>query len=149
MATRTDFAARMIKGGKATSIARNITIFCFPSVCQLLYLRRLSFLRLSRRSFSFLGFWFGQFTAGCLYERGKVLAVVDLGDVEIIFRSVVRRSQVLLTEQSASCFRRLYVEAVVADKSEYLAVAINAVVAKHLPGGYLTRIGTLVYDVLY
>ena len=37
----------------------------------------------------------------------------------------------------------------VADKSEYLAVAINAVVAEHLSGGYLTRIGTLVYDVLY
>lgn len=77
-------------------IARNITIFCLLSVCQFLYLRRLSFLRLSRRGFSFLGFRGRQLTASCLHERGKVLVVVDLGDVEIIFRPVVRRSQVLL-----------------------------------------------------
>ena len=92
MATRTDSAARLIKGEKLCTLLVILQYFVSRLVCHSYIFRRISFLRLSRRGFSFLGFRFGQLTASCRHERGKVLVVVDLGDVEIIFRPVVRRS---------------------------------------------------------
>ncbi len=54
MATRTDFAARMIKGGKLRPLLVILQYFVSRLVCHSYIFRRISFLRLSRRGFSFL-----------------------------------------------------------------------------------------------
>ena len=100
-----------------------------------------------RRGFPALGQ--GQMLAGHTNELGDIVAVVDIGNVEIVLRAFVGRSQFHTPKHCPPCIGGLQVEAVVADESEDDTIAIDAIVAKHLLHGDLAGTTTLVGDIFY
>ena len=98
---------------------------------------------------AFLGLGGRQSLARLTDKQGEIVAVVHVGDVEVILRSLVRRVHLDGLQQRPHRFRWLQVEAVVADEAEYLAVAVDAVVPKHLPRRYLSCPATLLRDELH
>ena len=75
--------------------------------------------------------------------------VVNVLDKEVGFGSLIGRAQVMGAEQLASSFGGLDVEAVVADKAEDFAVAVDGVVAEHFAGSDFACLGALVGNVLH
>ena len=94
-----------------------------------------------------LRFW--QFLICLTNKSGQIVTVVDIRDVEIILCPFVRRTQIHHFQHFPTCLRRLQIETVVTDKSEYLSIAIDALIAKHFLGDNLPCPTTLVCDVLY
>ena len=82
-------------------------------------------------------------------KQGEIVTVVHVGDVEVVLRSLVWRAHLDGSEQRPHGLGRFQVEAVVADEAEYLAVAVDAVVPKHLPRRYLSCPATLLRDELH
>ena len=102
-----------------------------------------------RRRRGFSAFGQRQMLAGHANELGDIVAVVDIGDVEIVLRAFVGRSQFHTSKHCPPCIGGLQVEAVVADESEDDTIAIDAKVAKHLLHGNLTGTTTLVGNIFY
>ena len=100
-----------------------------------------------RRGFPALGQ--GQMLTGHANEFGDIVAVVDIGNVEIVLRAFVGRSQFHTPKHCPPGIGGLQVEAVVADESEDDTIAIDAKVAKHLLHGNLTGTTTLVGNIFY
>ena len=75
--------------------------------------------------------------------------VVDINDVEVRFCAVVGRSHILATKQFTPCFGGLQVEAVIADETENLAIAVNAIVTEHLLRLNISCTAALVGNILY
>ena len=98
---------------------------------------------------AFLGLGGRQSLARLTDKQGEIVAVVHVGDVEVILRSIIRRTHLDGSQQRKRCFGGLQIEAVVADKPEYLAVAVYAVVAKHLPRHDFSCTATLLGDVFH
>ena len=96
-----------------------------------------------------LGLRLWQHLAGLADEHGEVVTVIDVGDKEVILSPFVRRTHVDGAQQRTNHICWLQIETIVADKSEDLSVAIDAVVAKHLLGDDLASPSTLVSDLLY
>ena len=95
-----------------------------------------------------LGLRLWQHLAGLADEQGEVVTVIDVGDVEMILGPFVRRLHVDGTQQRTDGLCGFQIEAIVADESENLSVAINAIVAKHLLGDDLASPSALVSDIL-
>ena len=100
-----------------------------------------------RRGFPALGQ--RQMLAGHANEFRDIVAVVDIGNVEIVLRAFVGRLQFHIPKHCPPGIGGLQVEAVVADESEDDTIAIDAIVAKHLLHGNLTGTTTLVGDIFY
>ena len=81
-------------------------------------------------------------------KRRQIISVVHIFNEEIVFRAVVRRTHLDAAQQRAASLGRFQVETVVANEAEDDAVAIDAVVAKHLFHRNLARTSALVGDVL-
>ena len=94
-----------------------------------------------------LGLW--QHLASLTDEHGEVVAIVNVSDVEMILGAFVRRPHVDGAQQRTDGLRGFQIETIVADESENLSVAIDAIVAKHLLGDDLACPSALVGDILY
>ena len=75
--------------------------------------------------------------------------VIHIGNVEIILGPDVWRTEFDRLQHGASRIGRLDKEVVIADQTENLAVAIDAIFAEHLLDGYLTCAAALVGDILH
>ena len=82
------------------------------------------------------------------HQRGEQLVVIHIGDVEIILCSIVWWTEFDRLQQGTAGIGRLDEEMVIANQTENLAVAIDAVVAEHLLDRYLTRAAALVGNIL-
>ena len=98
---------------------------------------------------SFPWLWLRQGIASLAYEGRDIVSVIYVGDVEIVLRTLVGWTEFFFPKQGASRLGGLHVEAVVTNKSEYFSVAVDAIVAEHLPGHDIAGSAALVGDVLY
>ena len=96
-----------------------------------------------------LHLWLRKRRNRCLDKAGQILPVIHIADVEIVLRSVVRRSQNDFLQQGPAGLRHFDVEVVVTDKAEENAVAICAPVSHHLFHGNFPSVAALVDDILY
>ena len=92
---------------------------------------------------------FRQSFTGLANQCRQIVAVVHVVNEEVVFRAIVGRAHFNVAEQSASGFGWLQVKAVVADKAENEAVAVDAVVAEHLPHCDFACGSALVGNVLH
>ena len=95
---------------------------------------------------TFLGLGGRQGLARLTDEHREIVSVVHVGDVEVILRSRIWRAHLDGSQQRTNSFGGLQIEAVVADEAEYLAVAVDALVPKHLPRRYLSCSAALLCD---
>ena len=98
---------------------------------------------------AFAGSGGGQLAACGGGEAREVVAVVNVGDVEVVFGTWVGCSQHLFAQQGAAGGGGLHEKAVVAYQPEDFAIAIDAVVAKHLFGDYVAGAAALVGNILH
>ena len=98
---------------------------------------------------SFPWLWLRQGLASLAYEGRDIVSVIYVGDVEIVLRTLVGRTEFFFTKHQASRLGGLHIKVVVTNKSEYFSVAVDAVVAEHLPGHDVAGSAALVGDVLY
>lgn len=107
------------------------------------------FTSFSHAAFPFL-LWlrFGQLFAGLADQMGEELVVVDVGNVKVVFRSLVGWAEVDGGKEAATNLGGFDVEMVVADETENLSTAVDGVVSKHLSGSDFTCATALVGDVL-
>ena len=97
----------------------------------------------------FLGFGFGEGAAGFADEHGEVVVIIDIGNEEVVFRTVIGRRHFYGAQEWADGSGGLEVEAVVTDEAKDLAVAVDGVVAKHLAGDNFSCPSALVGNVLH
>ena len=83
-----------------------------------------------------------------LDQCGKGVTVVYIGDVEIVFGSVVWRPKDDFLQKGPAGLRYLDIQVIVADQAEQDTIAVNALVSHHLFRGNISGAGALVYDVL-
>ena len=95
-----------------------------------------------------LGLGGAEFGEGGADDEGEVVAVVDVADVEVVARALVRRAQDYFAQEGLAGLGDLDIEVVVADQTEEGAVAVDAVVAHHFLDGDVAGAGALVDDVL-
>ena len=88
-------------------------------------------------------FRFRQGAARLADEGGEVVAVVDIGDVEVRLRTLVGRLQVEGSELCPTRLRWIDIEPIVTDEPKDFPITIDAVVAKHLLSDNLPRPTTL------
>ena len=94
-------------------------------------------------------FWFGQCLAGGTNKFGKVMAVVNVCDVEIVLGAIVGWTKVDGAKQSTTCFGGFHEEVVVANQPENHSIAIDAIIPKHFLGYDFACTTTLVGYILY
>ena len=75
--------------------------------------------------------------------------IVNIGDVEVGLGTGIGWAHIDGAQHLTYGIGGLEIKVVVANQTEYLAIALDAVVDKHLLGYNLARTATLVGDVLY
>lgn len=75
--------------------------------------------------------------------------IIYIGDVEVGLGTGIGWAHIDGVQHLTYGIGGLEIKVVVANQAEYLAIAIDAVVAKHLLGYNLARTATLVGDILY
>ena len=79
----------------------------------------------------------------------KVVVVVNICNVEILFCSLVGRTQFFPSEQRTHSLSRFQIEPVVTNQTKDLSITIDSIIAKHFLGYYVTSSRTLVNNVLH
>ena len=86
--------------------------------------------------------------AGLTNQHRQIFTVVDILYEKIVFCSLVRRTLDNMSQRCFTTFCGFYIQTVVADETEYLTVAIDAIVSEHLFDSDFAGIRTLVNDIL-
>lgn len=84
-----------------------------------------------------------------LYQSREILMVIYIGNIEVILGTDVGWTKINTLQHSSPCIGWFNKEMVVTDEAKNLAIAIDAIFAKHLLDGYLSCAATLVGDILY
>lgn len=74
--------------------------------------------------------------------------VINIGDIKIIFCPGIGRAHLLRAQHESSGFGGFYIQPIVANEPKDLAIAINAVAAKHLFGNDFAGTGTLIVRIV-
>lgn len=83
-----------------------------------------------------LGFW--EILACFNNQHRKVIVVINIPYVKIVLCTFIGRTQFFLSEQWANRLSRFQEELIITNKTEYLSIAIDPIVAKHFLSKYIT-----------
>ena len=86
--------------------------------------------------------------AGLTNQHRQIFTVVDVLYEKIVFCSLVRRTLDNMSQRCFTTFCGFNIQTVVADETEYLTVAIDAIVSEHLFDSDFAGIRTLINDIL-
>ena len=95
------------------------------------------------------GFRGKQFQERRPHDVLQIIAVIHVADIEIVPGAFVGLPEHDFLQNGLAGLRHLDIKVVVAKEAEQDPVAVEAIVAHHLPDGYRTGTGALVDDKLY